>query len=345
MRVIIASTIVPFVEGGGTFIVDWLDSMLRRRGHEVETLKLPFHSWYPEMLDQMLGLRLLDISNHGDRLITIRTPSYLLKHPNKVCWFIHHHRGAYDLWGTPAQDIPDTPEGRRYRRSLINADNAALREARHLYTNSRVVSARLKKYNDLDSEVLYPPLYEPERYHCGKFGDYIFYPSRLVPHKRQDLAIEAIAHTKTKVKLVIAGEPESENYLAHLTSLIKKYKVQRRVKLISSWISEAQKIDLFADCLAAIYIPEDEDSYGYPSLEAHAAGKPVLTTFDAGGTSELVEYGINGLLTSNDPADIAAAMDKLYEDRTLAEQMGAAGASRIDALGISWDHVISKLLQ
>ena len=31
--------------------------------------------------------------------------------------------------------------------------------------------------------------------------------------------------------------------------------------------TEAAKIDLLADCLATIYIPEDEDSYGYPSLE------------------------------------------------------------------------------
>ena len=106
MRVVVASTFVPFVDGGASFMVDWLEQMLLRRGHEVETLRIPFDSHYPELLDQMLALRLLDVTAHGDRLIAIRTPSYLLRHPAKVLWFIHHHRGAYDLWGTPYQDIP-----------------------------------------------------------------------------------------------------------------------------------------------------------------------------------------------------------------------------------------------
>src|SRR5208337_73100 len=117
MRVIVASTVAPFVEGGGTFIVDWLEQMLREFGHEVDVLKIPFHSYYPEMPAQMLALRLMDIAAHGDRLIAIRPPAYLLRHPNKALWFIHHHRGVYDLWGTRYQDVPDTPVGHAYRRA------------------------------------------------------------------------------------------------------------------------------------------------------------------------------------------------------------------------------------
>ena len=158
MKVIIASTIVPFIEGGGTFIVDWLARMLECSGHEVEVFKIPFHSWYPEMPDQMLALRLFDVSEHADRLIAIRTPSYLLRHPNKVLWFIHHHRGAYDLWKTRYSDIPDSTCGRSYRDLFIRADNVAFGEASRIFTNSKVVSKRLKQFNDIDSEVLYPPL-------------------------------------------------------------------------------------------------------------------------------------------------------------------------------------------
>src|SRR5687767_2706870 len=101
MEIVLASTIVPFIQGGGTFIVDWLEEMLTARGHSVFTLKIPFSSDYREMADQMIGLRLLDIRSYGERLIAIRTPSYLLRHANKTLWFIHHHRTAYDLWDTP----------------------------------------------------------------------------------------------------------------------------------------------------------------------------------------------------------------------------------------------------
>ena len=61
MKVIIASCVVPFVEGGATFLVDWLGRAIQSRGHAVETLLFPFSAKHTEMLDQMLALRLLDL--------------------------------------------------------------------------------------------------------------------------------------------------------------------------------------------------------------------------------------------------------------------------------------------
>ncbi len=344
MKVIIASTILPFIEGGSTFIVDWLDEMLRRHGHDVEVLKLPFHSHHPEMPEQMLALRLLNISEHADRLIAIRTPSYLLRHPRKVLWFIHHHRAAYDLWGTEYGNIPDTPEGWGYRNMIWDADNLAFSEARRIFTNSQVVSNRLKQFNNVSSEVLYPPLLDPERYRTDEYGDYIFYASRLTSHKRQWLAIEALSHTRTGVRLVIAGKPDYPEAGTELRALVENRGLADRVTILSEWISEQEKINLFAKCLAGIYMPFDEDSYGYPSLEAHHSKKAVITTFDAGGTKELVRDGENGFLTAPDPVAIAESIDRLYLDRDSARRMGEAGAQRITELGITWDKVIGRLL-
>jgi glycosyltransferase involved in cell wall biosynthesis len=167
MKVIVASTNTPFVDGGASLIVGWLASKLRAQGHEVEVLEFPFRFQHEEMLEQMLALRLVDLSQHGDRLIAIRTPAYLLRHPHKVLWFIHHYRGAYDLWYTRYRNIPDTPEGLRHRDAVLCADNVTLREARRIFANSGVVAGRLKKYNGVKSEVLYPPLLAPEDYRCS----------------------------------------------------------------------------------------------------------------------------------------------------------------------------------
>lgn len=344
MRVVLASTFVPFVDGGASFIVDWLEQMLLRRGHEVETLRIPFDSHYPELLDQMLALRLFDVSAHGDRLIAIRTPSYLLQHPAKVLWFIHHHRGAYDLWGTPYQDIPDTPGGRRIREAIINADNLAFGEARAVFTNSGVVRDRLQRFNGVNAEVLYPPLIDPERYSAAAYGDYVLYVSRLTAHKRQHLAIEAMRYTRTPVRLIVAGAPENEEYLRRLNALAEKPGLRDRVEIRAGWMPEREKVALFSHCLAAIYAPFDEDSYGYPSLEAHHSGKAVITTNDAGGTLELVRDGENGFVTEPSAKSMAAVLDRLYRDRALARRMGEAGMARIEELGISWDRVLERLL-
>lgn len=344
MKVIIASTIVPFIEGGGTFIVDWLETMLAEFGHDVEVLKIPFVSTYRELPSQMLALRLLDITEHGDRLIAIRPPAHLLRHPNKVIWFIHHHRGAYDLWGTIYQDLPNTPEGLAYRETIVKSDHLGFSEARRICSNSRETAQRLKTFNDIDAEVLYPPVIRPERYRCESYGDYILYMSRIAHHKRQALAIESMRYTRTAVKLIIAGKGDDPADEENLRAEVAKHGVEDKVILHFGWISEEEKIELFADCLAAIYAPFNEDSYGYPSLEAHHAGKAVITTTDAGGTRELIVDGENGFVVEPSPQAIAECMDRLYLDRSLARELGQAGIHRIEKLGICWPHVIDRLI-
>ena len=188
-----------------------------------------------------------------------------------------------------------------------------------------MVSGRLLKFNGVESEVLYPPLLDPQRYRTGACGDYILYISRLVSHKRQELAIQAMRHTRTPVKLVIAGQADMPDYEARLRDAIARHNLADRVTLLARWIPEDDKIGLFADCLACMYIPFDEDSYGYPSLEAHHAGKAVLTTADSGGPLELIVDGENGLVAEPEPAALAAAMDKLWRDRNRARRMGEAG--------------------
>ena len=343
MKILVVSTIVPFIEGGGTFIVDWLAEVLKKHGHNVEVIKIPFHSYPPEMMQQMLALRLIDLSAYGDLLIAIRTPSYIISHPNKVVWFIHHHRGAYDLWATPFQGISSTPEGLEIRESIIQADNIYLRDAKRIFTNSKIVSKRLKDFNNLDSEVLYPALLNPEKFICNDYGGYIFYLSRITRPKRQDLAIESMKYTKSAAKLIIAGNPDSKAELEYLLTIIEKNNVADKVKLISHYISEDEKIKLYADALGCMYIPYDEDSFGYVTLEAFNSSKAVITCTDSGGTDELVENGVSGFITPPDPVEIAEAIDKLYYDKAKARSMGQAARERLGSMNISWDNIVEKL--
>jgi glycosyltransferase involved in cell wall biosynthesis len=343
VKIIVASTFVPFIRGGGVQIVDELVLALRERGHEVDTVMLPFHSNPAEMVEQMLALRMLDLSDAGDRLIAIRTPSYILEHPNKVLWFIHHHRGAYDLWGTEFGDIPNTAEGRRLRSLIVAADDRYLPEAKRIYTNSQVVSDRLREFSRLDSEVLYPPLWKTDGYHCDGYGDYVFYPSRITTGKRQGLLVEAMAHVKTGVRAVIAGSPDHPRELDYLRQVIEREGVEDRVDLIAGWLPQERKEELMAGSLACVYIPFDEDSYGYVSLEAYHSYKPVVTCSDSGGTLEIVEDRVTGRVAEPEAAALAEALDDLYSARADAERMGRAGFERMGQLGISWDHIVDEL--
>jgi glycosyltransferase involved in cell wall biosynthesis len=344
VRVIVASTFVPFVEGGSRIIVRDLARAISDHGHEVDTVEIPFVSAWDEMLEQMLAIRMIDLSESSDVLVAIRTPSYLLCHPHKRLWFIHHHRGAYDLWGTPWQDIPATPEGLAVRDAIVAADNRYLREAERIFTNSRIVSERLQRFNDLESEVLYPPLGQPDTFTAGKAEDFFFYPSRILGHKRQRLVVEAAAHLKTDARVVIAGVPDEPDQLAILQDEIARNKLEDRVDLIPRWISEEEKADLMARSAGVLYVPFLEDSYGYVTLEAFHAHKPVITTADSGGPLELIEAGVNGLVVDPDPVSLAAALDTLRADPDAAAAMGERAYQVLQDRDINWDHVVSSLL-
>lgn len=344
MNVLIASTFVPFVRGGDVTIVKDLDRALTARGHRVDRILLPFSPDPAAIPEQLAALRLLDVSSSGDVLIAIRTPSYLLRHERKVVWFIHHHRPAYDLWGTVHQDVPDTPAGLTLRESTLHADDLGLGEAKRIFANSMVTAERLKTHNRIEAEVLYPPLGQTDGYRAGEYGDYVFCPSRITPIKRQALLVEAMSHVQTPVRLLVAGAPDAAPDLTSLQRLVGDLGVEDRVELRGRWIPEEEKRELFAEALACAYVPYDEDSYGYVTLEAYESRRPVVTCSDSGGTLELVIHRETGLVVEPDPQSIAAAFDELYRDRKLAQQLGEDGADRLRELRISWDHVVDRLL-
>jgi glycosyltransferase involved in cell wall biosynthesis len=344
MKIVLASSFVPFIDGGGRFIVEWLERKLFEHGHEVERIYLPFVEDPHAMFAQMAAYRLIDLTESCDRLIAFRPPSYMLRHPCKILWFIHHFRFYYDLWNSQYRPVPDNVSGRAIRDTVFAADNATLGEARHIFTNSRTVSDRLRQFNGIESEVLYPPLRDPERFRSDGYGDEIVCVSRIEHHKRQHLLIEALSHTKTAVKLHLCGVSSSSVYGSELKELTRRLGLEERVSIEYRWITEEEKIERIAPALAIAYAPLDEDSYGYPSLEGSHANKAILTTTDSGGVTELVTDSINGYICAPEPQVLAEAMDRLFLDRSLALTMGQAAHQRVLDLGITWDNVVQKLL-
>jgi glycosyltransferase involved in cell wall biosynthesis len=344
MRIAIVNNAVPFVRGGAEFFADSLVERLTQAGHDVELVRIPFQWEPPEsILDQILAVRLMRLE-HADCVVAMKFPAYYIQHPNKVIWLVHQFRQAYDLWGTGYQCIPDTPAGATLRRAIIQADNAYLPEARKLFAINPVVAERLRAFNQLSAEVVYtPPPLDIDKFHEGRQGDYFFCPSRISRSKRQCLLIEAMRFCKTDVRLVLAGAPDHPSELDECHSLLSRYRLNDRVELHGRFISQEEKIALFADSFGCAYVPYDEDSYGFVTLEAFSSHKPVVTTSDAGGVLEAVKDGQTGLVVPPTAEGLAEAMDGLYLQRDRARRMGIAGLDHMRALGISWDNVVTKL--
>src|SRR5262249_25831462 len=314
MRIVIASTYVPFRNEGEVALVQNLAAALVGRGHLVDSVLMPFDWSRSNSADQTLAIRSLDLTesagNKIDLLVTLRSPAQALPHPNKVVWFRDHPRNL------------QTGSAANGRHTTVPLSHSYLPEAKRIYARSRIAASRLKQSDGIDTHgVLYPPPLRLDSAQCGAYGDYFLYVSRLSPDRRQALAIQAMRYVKSPFKLILAGQPDSETYGAELQSLVRLLDLEDRVQL-RGWVSEQQKPALLTNACAVLYLPADADSYGYATLEGFQARKPVITLSDSGGPTEIIEDSVNGLIVEPRAEALAAAMEQLWRSKTRTALMG-----------------------
>jgi glycosyltransferase involved in cell wall biosynthesis len=343
-RILVVTSDVPFVSGGHRVIACELTKALRRKGHFAETLKTPSNR-FGRQFGAYLANWLTDVGEGGDgrpvdQIISLRYPSYAVRHPRHVCWLNHRMREYYDLW--PGLKRRISRKGvlkESVRRALIHrADRYLLtRNVKKLYAQSKTVAAGLREFGDIPSEVLYPP--PPERaYRTESYEPFVFTVSRLHPLKRVDLLVKAMAKVKSKdLRAVIAGTGEEEESLKRLASELG---VSERVDFVGR-VSDEDLLTYYARCRGVFFAPFMED-YGFVTLEAFRSKKPVLTCLDSGGPAEIVSVGRSGYLLLPEPFQIAQQLDIWAENEDLAVRMGENGEA--DVRPVQWDACVEKLL-
>ncbi len=342
-RIVICASQVPFERGGAEILVEGLRRQLVARGHAVDVVSLPF-KWYPpqQLLSSCLSWRMLDLTESNgqpiDVVIATKFPSYAVRHPHKVTWLVHQYRQAYDWYGTPRSDFTPAPESVQLRQTIFEIDRRTLGESQRLFAISRNVAARVQRYNGLDAEPLYPPTLHEETLHCDGYGDTIAYVGRLDAAKRVDLLIRAMRDTAPGVRCVIAGAGQDR---LRLERLARDLRLGERVRFLG-WVDDDALVRLYAECFAVFYAPVDED-YGYATVEALQACKPVVTASDSGGVLEFVEDGVSGCVTGPDPAPMAAQISRLFADKALCARLGQAGREAV--ADIKWESTIDRLLE
>lgn len=341
-RIAVVTSSPPQVEGGHLVIARALVDALRSAGHDAETVITPDHGFGHQASAYFETWTTNVTSRHGqpiDQVISLRYPSYAVRHPRHVCWLNHTMREYYDLWDRFSATL--SPRGRskeRIRRYFIHrADRYLLtRNVTKVFVQSRTIQQRFTMWPELRSEVLYPPA--PQRaYRCDGYGDYIFMVSRLTPLKRAALVIEALRWPQAlSIRAVIAGEGEEDQ---RLRSMIDDAGMRDRVQLVGC-ITDDQLIDHLARCRAVCFPPRQED-YGFVTAEAFASRKPVITCRDSGGPAELVTNGVSGFVVDPNSVALANAMRMLIDDASLAERMGQAAHAR--GAELNWADTVRRL--
>jgi glycosyltransferase involved in cell wall biosynthesis len=343
MKVVVLTTRVPFIHGGAEELRDHLVRNLAKHGAEAEAISIPF-TWDPaeRLLDEIMVARSLQLVN-ADRVIALKFPAYIVPHHHKVLWVLHQYRQAYDLWDARQSNIPPTSRGAAIREMIRTADNGAFAESKALFTLSPTGRDRLRRYNGVEAQILPQPLNDPEFFTGGPAEGYIFAGGRVGAPKRQKLLVEALAQAPG-VRLVIAGPPNSEPEADELRRTAAALGVESRLTLDLRLLPRKDLAALVNNASASAYIPFDEDSVGYVTMEAFQAGKPVVTTTDSGGVREIVIHGQTGLVADPTPESLGQAFLEITASPRKAKSMGGAGRALLDERALNWPATIERLL-
>ena len=150
-----------------------------------------------------------------------------------------------------------------------------------MYAISSDVQARIKRYYNRDSELLFPPVDIKRFAHDGKAKREGFViAGRQATHKKIDLAIQAC--NETKKKLVVIGNGPEHDRLVRMAGPTIEFKTT---------VSDQDMVYYFSRAEAFIF-PNQED-FGIVAVEAQAAGTPVIA-YRAGGSLDTVVEGVTG---------------------------------------------------
>ncbi|MBW7957115.1 MAG: glycosyltransferase family 4 protein [Deltaproteobacteria bacterium] len=146
-------------------------------------------------------------------------------------------------------------------------------------------------------------------------------------HKNHEDLVNAFAYLKkekSKAKLLIIGQPDRE-YKPVLLGLIEEQGLGDSVIFVDF---RNDMPEVFSE-LDIIVVASLGEPFGRTTIEAMAAGKPVVAT-NTGASPEIVVDGVTGLLVPvRAPDRMAAAITKILGEPALAEKMGAAGRERV----------------
>lgn len=339
-KVAVLGVQVPFTRGGAEILCDRLVSEVRKSGHQCDLITLPYIDHRKEAaLREIKAWQDLDLSS-ADLVIATKFPSYFINHPNKSLWLVHQHRQMYELLGTRFSDFTCDANSEAIRMKLIELESKAVNSCTVKTTISENVSVRLKRYLNIDSEPLLPPLPLGGRYYCKSKGDYILSVGRLCTIKRTELIVKSMPHIPAPARLKIVGIADEPNYAEYLSNEIEKHNLSSRIDFMGR-VSDDALLELYANAHSIFYGPFDED-YGFVTLEGLMSKKPIVTCSDSGGVLAFVKDRINGLIAEPSTDSIAATFTNLFQNQELYNTLYEGTANRLSIA--SWDEVIKKLI-
>ncbi len=190
---------------------------------------------------------------------------------------------------------------------------AAQRVDRYL-ANSHVTQSRIRAYFGREARVVHPPV-ATHRFSPGPVGEHYAVVSELMAHKRIEVAIDAF--NLLGLPLIVVGDgPQARELRRRAGSTIR----------FSGRLPDATVAQILQGARALIQTSVEE--FGIASVEAQAAGRPVIARRE-GGALETVLDGVTGCFWSGEAPALARAV-RDFDTAGVDPQACVANARRFD---------------
>ncbi len=297
---------------------------LRRAGDTVEVVELPWRA-YPrgllDSLDPCFRGRL-----HGDVDVVLQDelahPSLVGANPDlpyPVVSIVHHLRAS--------EGRPLTPFYRGVeRRYLATVDGAVC--------NSTATERSVRELGVAsESTVVAPPAgdrFDPEmgveeiERRAAERPLRLVFVGNIAPRKGLDTLVAGLAAADTDATLTVVGRAADETHADSVRRLVRRRGLEDRVRMAGELTDAALAGTLRRS--HALAVPSRYEGFGIVYLEGMSFGLPALAS-RAGGASDVVTDGEDGLLVAPDsPSAVARAIERLDDPDTLAAMGNAARA-------------------
>jgi starch synthase len=168
-----------------------------------------------------------------------------------------------------------------------------------------------------------------ERYGIDPARPYVIFVGRITRQKGVPVLLRAAAELDPSAQLVLcAGQADTPELLDEVTQLVDGLRATRSgVVWIPEMLPKQDVIQLLTHA-AVFACPSLYEPLGIVNLEAMACSTAVVGS-RVGGIPEVVADGVTGLLVSPDnPAALAMALNTVLTQPSLATSMGQAGRDR-----------------
>jgi len=203
--------------------------------------------------------------------------------------YVHHQNKFLTYYETP-----DSWQKSALKRMYANIVGPALRTWDYiggqrpdvLVANSKETQRRIEKYYRRDSQVIYPPVTDPNIHLSEKIrstSDYYVNVNRLAKPKHVEVLIQAA--NKLGITLYVVGQGKEYGYLKSIAG--------KTVHLLGE-VSDLELGNLLFGAKGFLFASVDED-FGIAPVEALMYGVPVIA-YESGGIKETVTNGEDGYL-------------------------------------------------